>query len=107
LWLARELHLFNLADKTNDHANAIRVLFLLWEDLNLTAPSMEGFKYVRHFVSHPRIDDPQTVAFIEAQLGAGTRRYDPFKHEHRALLKEWRQKAEAAIRADLRRRLSE
>jgi len=101
-WLARQLNLYNESYKLTDHANAIRVLYLLWEDPSLRPPGTEGFRHVRHFVSHARIDARDTVRFIEAQLGRGTDHFQPFNPAHHAFVRDWRHRVEQALEATLR-----
>jgi hypothetical protein len=106
-WLARQHHLFNVAYKIDDAANAIRLLFLIWEALDMSiGVQMRGFRYVRDFVSHARITKAKTVAFIQAHLGAGTDQYDPFSRQHCDFLSEWWRRAEEATRPEPEQRLA-
>jgi hypothetical protein len=89
-WTARQLSLFNSAHRMDDHANAIRLLYLLWEDPALRPPETEDFRYVRNFVSHSRIDGRDTVVFIEPKLGKGTVHYEPFNQVHHDFVRDWR-----------------
>jgi hypothetical protein len=102
-WLARQLNLYNASYKLDDHANAIRILYLLWEDPALRPPGTEDFRYVRHFVSHARIDAADTVTFIESQLGPGTDHYQPFNQAHHTFVRDWRHRVEEALEVTLRR----
>ena len=104
-WLARQLNLYNAAYSLDDHANAIRVLYLLWEDRTLRPKNTDDFRHVRHFVSHVRINQPSTVRFIESHLGRGTDHYQPFNQAHHEFVRGWRQRVEPALEATLRRQL--
>ena len=102
-WLARDLHLFNLAYRQADHATALRLLHLLCEDA--APPELQNFQYVRNFVSHRKITHKDTVAFIESELGPGTDSYNPLDQRHRNLVRDWRNRAEEIIRAAIEGRL--
>jgi hypothetical protein len=102
-WLARDLHLFNLAYRQDDHATALRLLHLLCEDA--IPPGLENLQYVRNFVSHRKITKKDTVAFIQSELGPGTDSYNPLDQRHRNLVRDWRNRAEDMLRAALQVRL--
>jgi len=104
-WLTQQLNLYNTAYELKDHATAIRVLYLLWEDRTLRPKRTDDFRHVRHFVSHSRINRPSTVRFIESHLGPGTDHYQSFNRAHREFVRGWRQRVEEALEATLRHQL--
>jgi hypothetical protein len=91
-----------------DGAEAVRILYFVCEDWARHRPQavdtqlVRELKHVRDFVSHARLDkNKAALQFLEQHLGAPTNRYDPANPKHEGLVRDYRQRAQQYIDAEL------
>src|SRR5437588_10027349 len=69
------LDLANEARDSSDDADAVRTYAKIWEDLHSGRPRGPAttpehrMTYTRDFVSHPTINSPDVLAFLQSELG--------------------------------------
>lgn len=112
------LHLANDAQPPSSDAHAIRNYYLIWEDLRnkLGEESVpreaHELKYIRDFVSHPKLHANGLIEFIEEELGrkisfidqeSGRRcvLFDPTDPDQQNLVRKHHEQAKKFIRNEL------
>lgn len=109
--LAALLHLFNAARPPAADAEAVRLYYLVWEDLHGTPPRNgailpeERLKYARDFVSHGCVLDrnQDAITFIELRIGKPLTAFDPMDPQHVVFVSSQRAEGRALIEAELKK----
>jgi hypothetical protein len=107
--IAALLHLFNAARPPTSDAEAIRLCYLISEDLR-GRPASPGastpeqrLKLTRDFVSHGvKLDNHSAAAFIESRIGKPLTAFDPTDPAHEAFVAAQRAEAAALVEPQLR-----
>jgi len=107
------LHLFNAARPPASDDEAVRLYYLIWEDLHGTPSSCgstlreQRLKFTRDFVSHgyALTRNKQAISFIESSLNQKIKAFDPTDPDHITFVTRQRLEAETLIREELKKQL--
>jgi hypothetical protein len=101
------IHMANIARDTRDPAQRIRTYYVILEDLGvpLNGSEQEKVKWVRDFVSHPKIKYLKILAFLRSELGRSINRYDPRDARSVTLIEQWAENARRLVSEYIARRL--
>lgn len=98
----------NLARNTSDHAEAIRLYYIIIEGMKgrprpgTHSISEIELKHTRDFVSHGEsLGNRDLLAFLKTSFGYDVRRYIPNNADHIAFIRQQREKARKIVEDDL------
>jgi len=101
-------YMFNAARYSTDDAEAVRILYVIWEFLHsqeldgYVPPEADELKCARDFVSHGiKLERPAAVTAIEKILGEPIKPFDPLNPLHQKYVAKMRKKGETFLRHQL------